>query len=218
MTSVNDIISNNNKEILYKKVKRFIVDGKTKHLTGAKVVDGFLIFDIGNEQSIHINPDLKLVVMVDNLTWGNLDFSTDNNINVLNKFFTVLTDEIEKFYQELGKNLVDRITSSFISPKMDTISFYMRAELWYYKSLFSGHLATYCFNPIGAYVFTLSDNKILHVYISRVYLDDKGVYFIENRSQPVSQYSYEPYCSEELLQHLKELCKNPDNLHNLAQV
>lgn len=215
-----DKINQESRQVLFSKVKNMLNDDYRKHTTGFSAAEGFLIFDIGNEQSIHISPSLEIIKLVDNLTWADEDYDEPYQVAILNKFFSTVEDKIETFIHSLKADFSGRfiLFTGLVSLPINTQEIYFESEIWWFKSLFSGHIAAFCFSPSGEYAFRLPDNNVLHVYISRVYLDDTGVYFIEDRSDQVSQYRYEPDCTEELLSYLKELCKNPEHLKNLAKV
>lgn len=214
-----DKINQQNRSVIFEKVKKFLGNNYLKYTNGFKTAEGFLIFEIGNNQSVHINPGMQIVKLVDERTWGDKKLDSVSNIAILNRFFCLAEEKIESFLKDLRSDMAGRLVllTNLVSLSLNTPDLYFKSEIWYFKSLFSGHLTTFCFNPSGEYAFALSSGNILHVYISRVYLDDKGHYFLEDRSNPVSEYQYEPDCSKIILSHLKELCKNPKKLQNLAK-
>ncbi len=214
-----DKINQQNRDVIFGKVKKFLGNNYLKYTNGFKTAEGFLIFEISNEQVVHINPSMQIVKMVDDRTWGDQKFDSETNIAILNRFFCLAEEKIESFLKDLRSDMAGRLAllTNLVSLSLNTQDLYFKSEIWYFKSLFSGHLTTFCFNPSGEYAFKLSGGNILHVYVSKIYLDDKGLYFLEDRSNLVSEYHYEPDYSKVLLSHLKELCKNPEKLQNLAK-
>ncbi len=210
------VIDNLNKDLndlLFKRVKKFIEGGHYRYTIGFSVADNFLIFKIGNEKSIHINPIRETVNRVDDIT-GLVEELSPTEMTVVQWFIKSVNEKISVLPSQA--DLIQNLLDPFY--RINSVELFFFTELAYFKSLFSGYLTAYCFNTRGEYAFVLPDKNVLHVYISRVYLDDNGFYFIENRSQPVSTYEYEPHCSKKLLHYLKTLCQNPENLQNLAQV
>lgn len=217
--TVLDKINRQNRAVMFGKVEKFLGNDYLKHIKGFKTAEGFLIFEIGNNQSVHINPGMQIVKLVDERTWGDKKLDSVSNIAILNRFFCLAEEKIESFLKDQQSDMAGRLAllTNLISLSLNTQDLYFKSEIWYFKSLFSGHLTTFCFNTSGEYAFALSDGNILHVYISEMYLNDEGFYFIEDRSKTVSKYRYEPDCTVELLVYLKELCKNPKKLQNLAK-
>ena len=214
-----DKINQQNRSVIFEKVKKFLENDYLRYTNSFKTAEGFLIFEIGNEQSVQINPSQEIIKLVEGQRWGDQKFDSESNIAILNRFFCLVEEKIEAYLKDLRSDMAGRLAllTNLVSLSLNTQDLYFKSELWYFKSLFSGHLTTFCFNPSGEYAFKLSGGNILHVYISRVYLDDKGLYFLEDRSNLVSEYHYEPDYSKVLLSHLKELCKNPEKLQNLAK-
>jgi hypothetical protein len=207
------------KKILMDRVKKFQKNNYSKYTTGIQDVGrGVLKIEVGNELSLHIDPNQDLITLVDNITLGSVDASDIRNINILNYFFRLLEEKIQPIIDNLRVDLAGRfiLKSGLLTLSIDTEELYLRSELWYYKSLFSGCLASYCFNPRGVYDFALPDGNVLHIFISRIYLDDSGLYIIENRSESVSEHAIRPSSDRQLLAYLKLLCENPEKLQNLA--
>lgn len=216
MTLLNEL-NKQHKDHLYNQVLKFVDKYYFRYVVGTKFVSGNLVLDIGNKKSIHINPRLDLIVLVSDMVSHDKNYATEDNIRVLVSFFTRVFKEIEAFYNQFGHNLEGKLLKALMKPALNATDIFFQTEVQYYKSLFSGHVNNYVYNSLGIYTFNLSDGKTLHFISNGEYLTSGGIYFIQDLSKKIQINTIEPDCTYDLLAYLKELCKKPENLQNLAQ-
>ena len=206
-------IVNEHKAHLFTKISKLIDDKTYKYCKGVFFLNNLLIINIGNNQSIHIYPQERKIFLVDDTVSSCQDYESQNEINILNRFFSELSDIVDKIE---ARSRFEKALDVFIKTKkseLNTVDFYFRAELWYYKSLLSMLISDYCYKKDGRYCFELSGNKVLHVYISsKDYMTDKGVYFIQKIGNGLSTYKDSADCEPEVLVACKYLTSNEDLL------
>lgn len=103
--------------------------------------------------------------------------------------------------------------------KIDNSSkMYLKAETFTYKMYLTFIITQVCPNRKGVYKFKLTDGSFLHLTNISNYLVDDGDYCLEVESVGLKEYFYEPQHATTILNAIKELCKDPKSLKNLAKV
>ncbi len=210
-------IQKESKNHLFAKIKEIVKDKSYEYLKGIFFVNDLLIINIGENQSIHIYPLERKIFRVDHTDSSCQDYDSQDDITVLNAFFSEFLELFEnsktskssaKVYGTL-KGIVKKLVGIQNEPCPNAADLFFKTELWYYKSLLSLHIANYCFRKDGQYRFKLPNNTLLHLYISRVYMTDEGIYIIEKISDRASVFLSEADCQPEILSACKYLTSDP---------
>ncbi len=139
--STRALIENDLMDLLFKRVEKFVKKGHIKSTVGFNFIDGYLIIDIGNEKTIHINPAKKIIKLVDTLT-GSVEDLSYYELTTVQWFFKSVDEKMTNISRVEGNDSFQRLIDFFY--KIDSKELFFSTELSYYKSLFSGHLTTFC--------------------------------------------------------------------------
>ncbi len=204
-----------NTKLLYKRVEKFVAKDYYKLFVGFSVVEGILIIVIGNDQSVHINPELDQIILVDKKTYRGSNFLSEESISTLNRLFAEAENAVEAYlyHRPVLMQKIDAILGHHID---NSVSMFQRAETFTYKMYFTFHISQTCLSRKGIYKFKLADGSFLHLTNISYYWIDDGDYHLEIIDGGIRKYYFEPNNSNMILSAIKELCKKPESLQNLA--
>ncbi len=193
---------------IFVKAKEIVTNKSYKYLQGMFYANDILIIDVSENNSILIDFSDNTIQLVDSTVFTSRSYDAQAEITILNKFFTEFLDLVEKIEARGFLTKIIDIINNLCKPKPKSVDLFFNVERWYYKSLLSSLIASYCFREDGQYQFDLPNNKVLHVYISRVYMTDEGIYFIQKIRDGISFYVDEVDCKQEILNACKYLTSN----------
>lgn len=205
-----------NTKLLYKRVEKFVAKDYYRLFVGFSVVEGFTIIDIGIDQSVHINPKLNQIILVDKKTYHSTNFLSEESVSTLNRLFSEAEIAVESYFYHRPA-LLKKIDAIFGHNINNSISMYQQAETFTYKMYFTFYISQTCLSEKGVYKFKLADGSFLHLTNIIYYWVDDGDYHLESSDHGIKIYYFEPNNSKMILDAIKELCKKPENLQNLAQ-
>lgn len=204
-----------NKKILFERVKSFLKAEHHNHIKGFNVSEGFLIFNIGNGQTIHVNPWLKIIKLVDEQSIGDQYYSAPRDIATLNYFIVQAEMKVESY---LRKTSAGKFFEDLLYPR-STKDLFFKSELFTCKSYLTFAITQTCPNHKGEYKFRVpKSDHFLCISKIKVYWVDDGTYTIENVVDGITRVYAEPLHSQQILKSIKLLLSHPKYLENLAKV